>query len=567
MRELALQYIARLPLQYRVLYRQFFLRVIDLEALSIEADIPRFLGQFTGVLMMISMAQGLGTLWFPPPPELWWHVEQAAVSRMMLVIGLVAVLTWDNTFPDRRDATILGPLPVKPGTILAAKISASATLLGVGILALNFASSVPRALVFGGAAGLVGVLRYFASYWLAMIAAAAFLYGTVLTIQGTSAFVFPRRLFLGVSAFLQLVAFGVLLVAYFLAPTVDTPRELAALSSASPLAASPIVWFFALLNQCNGTLPAGAAWLAHRAWLALGCAVIGATASLLLCYLRTMRKTVEEPDLVPAGGSSRWMPKVGGSLQSAVLLFIVRSLRRSRQHRVVLALFLSIAAAFALHLVSEAPRLGDTTPLTFSFAVSTLWILVFSVVAFRAVFPLPISLTANWVLRLTQLRPPQRYIAAVWRSLLLLAVLPPWAVAIALSLPYRPYAQTAAHLAVLLVLGFIFADLCLLGFYKIPFTCSYVPGKSNFQFVFWIGLATFALLTIFMYQVEFPALHNARQSAYLLLVLGAAGIALRVYNHREAKGAVLYFEEPIPEVILKLGLLQAQPPARLVEKP
>jgi len=51
-----------------------------------------------------------------------------------------------------------------------------------------------------------------------------------------------------------------------------------------------------------------------------------------------------------------------------------------------------------------------------------------------------------------------------------------------------------------------------------------------------------------------------------LLVLGAAGIALRVYNHRQAKGAVLYFEEPIPEVIIRLGLLQGQPPAQVVEK-
>ncbi len=35
----------RLPLQFRLLHRQFLLRVVDLEALSIEADIPRFLGQ------------------------------------------------------------------------------------------------------------------------------------------------------------------------------------------------------------------------------------------------------------------------------------------------------------------------------------------------------------------------------------------------------------------------------------------------------------------------------------------------------------------------------------------
>jgi hypothetical protein len=566
MREFARRHIARLPLQYRVLYEQFLARVIDLEALSIEADIPRFLGQFAGVLMMISMVQAMGTFMFPPPPEMHWHVEQSAIARMMLVIGLVAVLTWDNTFPDRRDAMILGPLPVKPGTILVAKITASASLLGISILALNFASSVPRSLVFGGDTGYPGILRFFVSYWFTMVASSAFLYGAVLTIQGTTAYLLPRRLFLRVSAFLQLTAFGVLLVAYFLAPSVDTPAQLGALGSGSLMAASPVTLFFALLNECNGTLPAGSLWLAHRAWIALACAVAGAATSLLVCYLRTMRKTVEEPDLVPAGHAIRWIPKLGGSLQSAVLLFTLRSLRRSRQHRVVLALFLSIAFAFALHLVREAPPIGATTPMTIDVAMSTLWILVFSLLAFRAVFPLPISLTANWVLRITQLRPPQRYITAVWRSLLLLAVLPAWLAAVALAVPYRPWAQAGTHLGILLVLGFIIADLCLVGFYKIPFTCSYVPGKSNFQYVFWTGLGAFVVLLVFMHQIEYPALHSAKKSAYLLLVLGAAAVALRIYNHRRAKEAVLYFEEPPQEVILKLGLLQAQPPAPVAGK-
>jgi hypothetical protein len=313
-------------------------------------------------------------------------------------------------------------------------------------------------------------------------------------------------------------------------------------------------------------LPAGSLWLAQRAGIALACAVAGAATSLLVCYLSTMRKTIEEPDLVPAGHAIHWMPRLGGSLQSAVLLFTLRSLRRSRQHRVVLALFLSIAVAFALHLLRQGPRLGATTPMSTDFVMSTLWILIFSVLAFRAVFPLPISLTANWVLRITQLRPPERYITAVWRSLLLLAVLPAWLAAVSLSLPYRPLAQAGTHLGVLLVLGFIFADLSLIGFYKIPFTCSYVPGKSNFQFVFWTGLGVFVLLLVFMLQIEYPALHSPRKSAYLLLVLGAAASGLRIYNHRQAKSAVLYFEEPVPEVIIKLGLLQAQPPAPVADK-
>ena len=65
---------ARLPLPFRVMHRQFLLRVVDLEALSIS--IPSFLGQFAGILMMLSFVHGLGVLWFPPPPSQTWQYEQ-----------------------------------------------------------------------------------------------------------------------------------------------------------------------------------------------------------------------------------------------------------------------------------------------------------------------------------------------------------------------------------------------------------------------------------------------------------------------------------------------------------
>src|SRR5271166_3202785 len=128
------QLVSRLPLDFRVLYRQFLLRIVDLEALSIEADVPRFLGQFAGLLILFSLMQALGAFFAfsidpHPAPEtlqgMTWHVEQAMIARMMLVVGLIAVFTWDSTFPDRRDALVLGPLPVNARTILAAKVAAS----------------------------------------------------------------------------------------------------------------------------------------------------------------------------------------------------------------------------------------------------------------------------------------------------------------------------------------------------------------------------------------------------------------------------------------------------------
>ncbi|MGB6973718.1 MAG: hypothetical protein WBD67_03445 [Terracidiphilus sp.] len=549
----------RLPPEFRVLYRQFLLRVVDLEALSIEADIPSFLGQFAGILILITLLEAIGALWYSPPPTFAWHEEQSAISTMMLVIGLISVLTWDNTFPDRRDAMVLGPLPVKPRIILLAKIAASAALLGLAVVCLNFASSVAWSLVFAASCGLIAFLRFLATFWFTMIAASTFLYGSVLTVQGLTAFLLPRRIFLRLSAVLQLGAFGLFLSAYFLAPYIESSAELTAIRSQPLLAASPVVWFFALFNQCNGSLPADAFWLARRAWIGLGCSVFGAIVSLLICYTHTMRKTVEVPDLVPARRGLHFTPRLGCSLQTAVLFFILRSVRRSRQHRVILAVFYAIVAACALGLVHQAPRFGSTTQLSFQFVSLTIWMMAFAVVGFRAVFPLPISLTANWVLRITQLRPSEDYVATVRRSLVVLAVVPVWVTAVLLSLSYRPYLETGEHLAVLLLFGFILADFVLIGFHRIPFACSHFPGKSNSQYLFWGSFAGAMLIELFVMSVEFPALHHPGQCALLLVALAAIAVGLRIFNRQRARSAVLYFEELPPQVIMTLGLTQPQP--------
>ena len=57
----------------------------------------------------------------------------------MLVVGLFAVLSWDSTFPDRRDVLVLAPLPLRPRTLFLAKIAGVATALGMTVLLLHCA--------------------------------------------------------------------------------------------------------------------------------------------------------------------------------------------------------------------------------------------------------------------------------------------------------------------------------------------------------------------------------------------------------------------------------------------
>jgi hypothetical protein len=560
--------IGRLPLQFRILYRQFLLRVVDLEALSIQADVVGFLGQFAGVLIMVSMIYAFRAfiyVWDPTAPAATllssaWSAEQSLIATMMLVIGLFAVISWDATFPDRRDVMVLSPLPVTARTVLAAKVAASAALLGLAVLALNIASGIAWPLVLGiTKGGILGALQSCAAYWFTMIAASAFLYCSVLTIQGFTALLLPRRIFLRLSAVLQLAAFALFLGMYFLQPSLTTPAAMAAPENQWLLACSPSFWFFALFNQLNGSLPSELAWLAWRAWIGLGAVVCGAAASLLLCYLRTMKRTVEEPDLMPGVRGSHWTPCFGSPLQTAIVLFSVRTLMRSRQHRVAYAFYLALVFAIALSWLSSELSSTAPAPLPMDFIVSTFLMMSFAVAGLRSVFSLPISLTANWVLRTTQLCSSEKYIDATRRALLFFAVVPAWLLSALLSLAFRPFGLVAAHLAVLALVGCILAELALIGFYKVPFTCSYLPGKANAQVVFWGFLIVFAPLALVGAEIEQGALGPPARFICMLTVLATSAVGLWAFNRHQAQSAILYFEELPEEIITTLGLMSYQP--------
>lgn len=554
-----LKLLERLPLQFRVLYRQFLLRVVDLEALSMQADIPRLLGQFAGVLILFSALWGLGFMAASDHPAMTreafvsvvWGMEQRFISTTMLVAGLVAVISWDALFPDRRDIMVLSPLPVSPRMILSAKVAATGAILGLAVLALNCISSVALCLVTGG---IPHFIPFFAAYWFTLIAAGIFIYGSVLAVQGVTALLLPRPVFLRLSAVLQLGAFGLFLGTYFLQPFLTTPRAMTAMENHRLLSWLPSFWFFALFNQLKGSLPAALDWLAWRAWIGLGVVVCAAAASLALCYVRTMKKTVEQPDLAPGKGGWHWVPRFGSSLQTAIVLFSFRSLTRSKHHRVIFAFYLSLVFALALYSMKEALSVAAPRPLTSDFLMYSVWMMCLAVAGLRGVFSLPISLGANWVLRVTQLSPSANYIAAARRSMLLFAVLPVWLCVALLSLCFSPLLESSAHLVVLALVGSILADIALIGTSKIPFACSYLPGKSNVQYMFWGFLMIVAPLTLSFAGYEQNALHHPLHYAWMVGILLAVAVSIWAFNRHRAKSAMLYFEELPPEIMTTLGL-------------
>jgi hypothetical protein len=123
----------------------------------------------------------------------------------------------------------------------------------------------------------------------------------------------------------------------------------------------------------------------------------------------------------------------------------------------------------------------------------------------RALFGIPIDVKANWVFR--HHAPDHSLHAAIAgaRMALLLAVVGPAALlAGAIGISLWGARAGGIHLGLTAAFGTVLADTLLLGFRKIPFACTYVPGRSR---ELWpLYLATFGAYAFGLAAVERAAM-------------------------------------------------------------
>ncbi len=561
--------------QFRTLYREFLFRMVDLELLSPDAqgDAGKLLGRFAALLVFFSAYLGLGGLLFDRkdmPPAMFqtlsFGMEHFLISTTMLIVGLFAVLSWDSTFPDRRDVLVLGPLPIRTETMFLAKIAAAASSLGLAIVGFNAGPGLTWPLALSTDQGFLSMAlpfahRSFFAYWITMSAAGTFLFCCVLGVQGVAALL-PRRIFLRLTALLQLGAFCSFMSAYFLEPALVTPRALAAPENHRLLCWLPDYWFLGLFQQLNGTAIRETAPLAHRAWIGLSIATGTTAIAYALSYFRTVRKVVEEPDIVPGKPFRNWSPRWGDSVQTAIVQFSIRALARSRQHRVIFSFYLGMGFAILILLSKAQPPAGQTypppPPENLGPIVSSIMVLCFWMLGTRVIFSLPLNLRANWVFRVTPVRGGPGSLSAARRSLYVLAWAPLWTGNAIWFLSIWPWRMAVGHLIAFGLVGAILVELCLYNFQKIPFTCSWLPGKSNII----LGLGGFSFLLLLLLiqgaTMELSALADPFRYAETIAILTAVFAAARWRTSARAstEQPVVQFGEEQKSVLLGLGLFR-----------
>ena len=135
----------------RLLTQHFLQRFLENDLLSPEADRHDAIAMACGGLLTLGLFVSIGMsmqFLFMPFQSPGRTAMLAMGDRLffvaisMIVMALVAVLTWDALSLDARDTAMFGPLPIERGLIVRAKLRAVGILAGGFALAISSLSSV-----------------------------------------------------------------------------------------------------------------------------------------------------------------------------------------------------------------------------------------------------------------------------------------------------------------------------------------------------------------------------------------------------------------------------------------
>jgi hypothetical protein len=559
--------------QLPVLHRLFLARMIDLEILSARGDVRDLVVRFVSVLAAFSLVLTymIGGRYFsttlPRARLLYsiWNDEEFLISATIAVAGLFAVLAWNAVFPDRRDCLLLGPLPISTPVIILAKLSAMVTALSVSLIALNIFTGLVFPLAVADPAS--GLMRALVAWWIVILAAGVFIFSAMLALQGLAAQLMTWSLFLRVSGFLQLVALACVIALFFVTPPFAATVLHLSDHPGFLLQVLPSFWFIGLLHLLNGDSNPVFTPLANIALRNLSVAVALAALTWALSYYRNIRRIVQAPDIAPSARGqiiARFFRFVAFGflakpLDRAIVMFTARTMARSRQHRLLLAVWGGIG--FATALAFSRTFLEDRSALRWDrpnvpFLIAGLLLLFCAIAGARATFAFPLALPANWIFRITAVHSPGAYFAAVRKSLIALCAIPLWMIAALAYFWIWPGRPALEHLLILIVAGLLLVEGSLYRFRKIPFTCSWLPAGVQLKVRMGVYILLFLLLAGLFTQIELRTLQKFPRFLVFFMVFTAAAVWARRRSAEFANSPAnrLQFEDVPPADVFALDL-------------
>jgi hypothetical protein len=419
------------------------------------------------------------------------------VSYSAVAIGLIAVFVWDGLSFGRRDAMVLGVLPIAGSTVAMAKLAALAALLGAAHAVVN----TPTALIFafavsGNIPGLAIVRQLFVHMLVTGMAGLS-IFAALVTARGVLGLV-SARLAAAAAAPFQFAFVAAMLCVMVLAVT--SARQLAL--PAEDVGWIPSFWYVGLFEDLVGSPRPVYLSLSGRAlWTTVAFTLSALAVTLAAFPLQFQRALAPAAHPGTAGGSARllrglaWLAGARRPLARAVSDFLLVTLARNRPVQTVAAINAAIAAPIiVVGLWRAGPSVVPTLEVLWIPMVVVYWLAV----GLRASFYVPSELPANWAFAVNAPGSSSQYGAGV-RASMLAVLLPAGVLSTAALVPFVGWRVAALHCVLVLMVTVTLAEVVLITIGHLPFTRAYPPGHARLRTRWWIypaGLLAFAFLPV-----------------------------------------------------------------------
>ena len=484
------------------------------------------------------------------------------LSYGMVASGLLAAITWSSLLIDRRDALILGGLPVKPRVIVTGKLVALASYLGLLTLAMNGPAALSVGFALSAGSDFTFVLRGIATHLVTGGLSCALMFLIVTSLQGMAMLLTGPRTFARVSAVLQVALIACVLIAfvfqpYFAVVTRDTLRGFGRLNVPWMLNTPPF-WFLGTYEWLLGSDNPTVTMLHWRAMGAFGLATLMTALTYLLSYPRLSRSAVEGRDApVPR-------PRTAASVERLVQLlsdhpvsraaaqFFATSLARVERLRFIGAMTMGVVIGWSAPMVflwmgAAADRpdydpapLGPTALLTLSFAALSILL-----VGLRVAAAMPSDLKASWIIpTIGTDGVPMR--TGLWRLLYVIAVLP---VAVTFGGVIGWFFGPAfglSHAVILLAVGALLVELVLWNHDRMPNATPWRPERVQLGKRWPLYFFSFLFASWSVAYIENLVLGRAVLVAGLAISILAIAVTLRIAHRRRV---VLPRDDEIHEIV------------------
>jgi hypothetical protein len=470
------------------------------------------------------------------------------VSYSMIATGLLTVFIWDTLVFDKRDAMVLGPLPLRGATVVGAKVAALATFLVGTALAVNVVSGVAFGFVTGTIDGRI--LQHLAGHLSGTVGGAVFMFCTLVAVRGLLVLLVSAHIAATVGSLLQFVFLSGVLV-FMMVPT--------ATGQVTP----PISWFAALFEFIRGSGSPAVPGLAQYALIGLPISVACAVGVIFGSYWKQMRAALAPSARVAS--TARVRRKVAALITGrdcvarATSDFVLTTLARSRVQQAPIGIAAALGVAIiSVAIVSREGGLGELR----APRAAVLWIPIvlgyWIVVGLRASFVLPAELKSSWVFRVHSRVPSVSYWSGVRAAMFAFAIGPALFVNALVVLPLLGWRLAAIHAVVVTLAIAITAQFASLLVDGVPFTRAYPPGhaklKTRWQF-YLLGMWAIAYLPV---RMEQQVLNDGWGFVLLMMkgcaVLGVLEIAGRFRARKWTMPADSECDDADPEALTFLNL-------------